>query len=185
MKTLSEFGDRLVNFTGAFALLLTLSFALPARLSAQIVGATVSGTLVDSSGAVTPGVSISIKNVATGVTTNTATNGGGFYTIPNLQAGDYELTASAPGFSTQVRSGLTLTVGQELVLNLTLQVGRVTEKIQVTGEAPTVNLANSTLGGVANTTSVEELPLNGRSWTDLAALQPGVHFVNDQAPVGS
>jgi hypothetical protein len=185
MTTPSEFPDRLDHFTGAFALLILLSIAVPARLSAQIVGATVSGTLVDSSGAVTPGVSISIKNVATGVTTNAATNGGGFYTIPNLQAGDYELTASAPGFSTQVRSGLTLTVGQELVLNLTLQVGRVTEKVQVTGEAPTVNLANSTLGGVANTTSVEELPLNGRSWTDLAALQPGVHFVNDQAPVGS
>src|SRR6202030_2640962 len=100
-----------------------------------------------------------------------------------LRPGDYELTASAAGFSTQARSGITLTVGEELLLNLTMQVGRVTETVRVTGEAPTVNLVNATLGGVTNAETIEEIPLNGRSWTDLAALDPGVHFVQDQPPI--
>src|ERR1700726_4101422 len=162
-----------------------IGLVLPLRLSAQVVGATVSGTVSDTSGAVTPGVSISIKNVATGNTTNAVTNGVGFYIAPNLRAGDYELTASAAGFATQARSGITLTVGEELLLNLTMQVGRVTETVRVTGEAPTVNLVNATLGGVTNAETIEEIPLNGRSWTDLAALDPGVHFVQDQPPINA
>ena len=158
-------------------------FASPTWLPAQVVGGTISGTVVDASGAVTPGVTISIKSAATGVATNTVTNGVGFYSVPNLTPGNYDLTASATGFTTYVRSGITLAVGQELVLNLTLQVGRITAKVEVTGAAPTVNLANSTLGGITNRTTVQELPLNGRSWTDLAALQPGVHFVQNQPSI--
>ena len=164
---------------------IALLFALPAQLSAQVVGATVSGTITDPSGAVTPGVNVSIRNVDTGVVLSGVTNDVGLYRIPNLTPGRYEITASAKGFVTQVQSGIILTVGQELVLNLTLRVGGATEKVTVTGEAPTVNLANATMGGVNNSLTVQQLPLNGRSWTDLAALQPGVHFVNDQAPVGS
>src|ERR1700730_2408915 len=162
-----------------------IGLVLPPRLSAQVVGATVSGTVSDTSGAVTPGVSICIKNVATGNTTTAVTNGVGFYIAPNLRPGDYELTASAAGFATQARSGITLTVGEELLLNLTMQVGRVTETVRVTGEAPTVNLVTATLGGVTNAETIEEIPLNGRSWTDLAALDPGVHFVQDQPPINA
>ncbi|MGB2887674.1 MAG: TonB-dependent receptor [Candidatus Acidiferrales bacterium] len=158
---------------------------LPAGLSAQVVGATVSGTVADASGAVAPGVSISVKNVATGTTTNAVTNGVGFYIAPNLPPGSYELTASAAGFTTQVRGGITLTVGEELLLNLTLQVGSATESIRVTAEPPTVDLANATLGGVTSAKTIEEIPLNGRSWTDLAALEPGVHFVQDQPPINA
>src|SRR6202047_4509618 len=165
--------------------IICIGFVLPLRLSAQVVGATVSGTVADASGAVAPGVSISIKNVATGNTTNAVTNAVGFYIAPNLRAGDYELTASAAGFSTQSRSGITLTVGEELLLNLTMQVGRVSETVRVTGEAPSVNLVNATLGGVTNAETIEEIPLNGRSWTDLAALDPGVHFVQDQPPINA
>ena len=75
----------------------------PSRLSAQVVGATVSGTVVDASGAATPGVTISFKNVATGNIRNAVTNEVGFYIAPNLQAGNYELTASAPGFATSAK----------------------------------------------------------------------------------
>jgi hypothetical protein len=149
------------------------------------VGATVSGTVVDASGAATPGVMISFKNVATGNIRKAVTNQVGFYIAPNLQAGNYELTASAAGFATQVRSGMILNVGQELLLNLTMNVGRVTESIRVTTPAPTVELANATLGGVTDAKTIEEIPLNGRSWTDLAALEPGVHFVQDQPPINA
>src|ERR1700732_638876 len=104
----------------ALGMLMVVQFSVPLRLPAQVVGATVSGTAVDASGAVVSGATILIKNLANGNTTKAVTNGVGFYIAPNLPAGDYELAASATGFATQVRSGITLTVGQQLLLNLTL-----------------------------------------------------------------
>jgi Carboxypeptidase regulatory-like domain len=131
-----------------------MGWLAPARLSAQVVGATVSGSVVDASGAVALGVDISIKNMATGNTTKAVTNGVGFYIAPNLPAGDYEITVAATGFATQVRRGITLTVGQQLLLNLTLKVGSATESVIVTAEAPTVNLVNSNLGGVTDSKTI-------------------------------
>ena len=177
----SEFKSTCVRFAAILALL--LSFSLPARVSAQVVGATISGTVTDASGSKMPGVDISITNVGTGIVTTTATKGEGTFTVPNLQPGNYEISASAKGFSTLVRKGITLTVGQELILNLSLQVGGVNEQVTVTAEAPTVNLANATLSGLIEQRTVQELPLNGRSWTDLATLQPGVHQSQDQPPI--
>ena len=167
------------------ALTAIASLVLPVRISAQVVGATISGTVTDSSGAKTPGVNIAIANTATGIVSNAATNAVGVFSVPNLQPGNYQVTASAPGFSTLVRDGITLTVGQELVLNLALQVGAVTEHVTVNAEAPTVNLANATIGGLVSENTVVELPLNGRSWTDLAALQAGVHFSQNQPPINA
>jgi len=164
---------------------LLLVFAAPARISAQMVGATISGTVVDATGAVVPNVKIVIKNTSTGSVANAATNGVGVFNAPNLPPGTYEFTASATGFSSLVRDRVTLTVGQELVLNLTLQVGNTTQQIEVSTEAPTVDLANATVGGVVTQTTVEALPLNGRSWSDLAILAPGVHTVGNQPAISS
>jgi hypothetical protein len=177
----SEFKGTCVRFAAFLALL--LSFSLPARVSAQVVGATISGTVTDSSGSKMPGVDISITNVGTGIVTTTVTKSEGTFGVPNLQPGNYEISASAKGFSTLLRKGITLTVGQELILNLSLQVGGVNETVTVTAEAPTVNLANATISGVIEQRAVQELPLNGRSWTDLAILQPGVHQSQDQPPI--
>jgi carboxypeptidase family protein len=157
----------------------------PTRLSAQVVGATMSGTVSDTSGGVVPNANISVKNVSTGITRITVTNGAGLYSVPNLQPGPYEITASASGFNTDVRTGITLNVGQELVLNFTVKPGMAAQKVEVNAEAPTVNLANATLGGINDSTTVAELPLNGRSWTDLATLQPGVHLSQDQPPINA
>jgi len=162
---------------------LFLTAALSSRVSAQVVGATISGTVTDASGSKMPGVNIAITNIGTGITTNSVTKGEGTFTVPNLQPGNYEVSASQKGFSTMVRKGITLTVGQELILNLALQVGSVNEQVTVTAEAPTVNLANATISGVIEQHTVQELPLNGRSWTDLAVLQPGVHQSQDQPPI--
>jgi hypothetical protein len=148
---------------------------------AQVVGATLSGTVTDPSGAVIPDTQISIKNIATGLTRAVTTDAAGFYTAPNLLPGSYEITATASGFSTEVQPDIALTVGAQQVLNFTLRVGQVTEKIQVTGAAPTVQLATSSISAVVNSTTVRELPLNGRSWTDLATLQPGVNAIQTQA----
>ena len=167
-----------------FAVLI-LGFVCPTMLDAQVVGATVSGTITDASGAATPGVVVAIKNVATSSITNVVTNGDGFYIAPNLPAGEYQITVSAPGFATQVRGGIILTVGQQLLLNLGLKIGSTTDTVIVNSEVPTVELGNATIGGVTNATTIEEIPLNGRSWTDLANLEPGVHFVQDQPPISA
>jgi hypothetical protein len=107
------------------------------------------------------------------------------YSAPNLQPGPYEINASASGFNTDVRTGITLNVGQELVLNFTLKPGMASQTVEVNAEAPAVNLANATLGGINDSRTVAELPLNGRSWTDLATLQPGVHLAQDQPPINA
>ena len=183
MRTRLGFTTRLV--ASALVSVVLLGFALPARISAQMVGATISGTVTDPTGAVVAGVKIVVKNVSTGSVANAGTNAVGVFNAPNLQPGTYDLTASANGFATLVRSHIVLTVGQELVLNLTLQVGNTTQQIEVTTEAPTVDLANATVGGLVNGTTVEELPLNGRSWSDLAILAPGVHTVGNQPAISS
>jgi hypothetical protein len=159
-----------------FALSLFVSF--PAH--SQVVGANLSGTVKDASGAVIPEATVSIKNVATGVMREVTVDAAGFYSAPNLLPGDYDVTTSAPGFSTQVQTGITLTVGAQQVLNILMMLGQVTEKVEVTSEAPAVELATSSLGAVVNSTTVTELPLNGRSWSDLAALQPGVNASETQ-----
>jgi hypothetical protein len=159
---------------------LMLSVSICAQLSAQVAGATLSGTVTDASRAAVSGARISVKNLATGVTRDLQSDVAGFYAVPNLVPGNYEVKISAPGFATAVRTGITLTVGAQQVLNSTLQVGPTTQTITVTTDAPTVELASSSLSAVVNSTTVHELPLNGRSWTDLATLQPGVNAIQTQ-----
>ena len=158
---------------------------LASRLYAQVAGATLTGTVTDSSHAGIPKAQVTITDVATDVARNAVTDNVGFYTAPNLLPGTYDVSVTAPGFSTEVRTGVTLTVGAKQVLDIAMRVGQVSERVQVTGEAPTVELASSTIGAVVNSTTVRELPLNGRSWTDLATLQPGVVAIETQLPFTS
>ncbi len=164
---------------------LTLILFLPVPVHAQVTGATVSGTVTDASGAGIPRAQVSIKNIATGITSTNAADALGFYTAPNLQPGTYEMSVSAPGFSTEVRSGITLQVGAQQVLNFTLQVGSVAAKVEVTSAAPVVDLASSSIADVVGSKTVVELPLNGRDWTTLAILQPGVHTIPTQAGINA
>jgi carboxypeptidase family protein/TonB-dependent receptor-like protein len=165
--------------------LLVLSMLVTGRLYAQVAGATLSGTVTDASGAVIPTAHVSITNLATGLTRSVSTDSAGFYSAPNLLPGNYEVTTTAPGFATRVQTGITLTVGEEQVLNYMLPLRQVTEKVQVTGEAPSVQLATSSIGAVVNSTTVRELPINGRSWSDLATLQPGVSAILTQPDISS
>ena len=163
------------------ALALVLFSSIPAH--SQTAGGTFTGTVTDSSGGVLPNAQVTIKDAATGVSTTTATNVDGLYRVPNLLPASYDITVSAPGFATAVRSGVELTVGATLALNFTLKVGQVTEQVQVTGEAAAVELASSTLSATVQSTTVRELPLNGRDWASLATLQPGVAVVHSQDQV--
>ena len=152
----------------------------PSQLRAQVSGATLTGSVTDPSGAVIPNARVSIKNTATGIVTAVTTNSAGLYVVPNLIPGPYQVTVSTQGFQTEVRSGITLTVGAQQVLNISLRIGQTTQTISVSGQAPTVQLASSTLAAQVNSVTVRQLPLNGRDWASLATLQPGVAQVRTQ-----
>src|ERR1700686_180681 len=111
---------------------------------AQVAGATVTGTVTDPSGANIPNAQVSMTNSDTGITTNVTTNSAGFYATPNLIPGPYQVTIRSEGFQTVIRSGIELAVGAHQVLDISLTVGQMTQEIQVTGEAPTVELSSST-----------------------------------------
>jgi outer membrane receptor protein involved in Fe transport len=153
------------------------------QVYAQVAGAMLTGTVKDSSGAYIPNAQVAITDVATGVTRTVSPGGAGLYTAPNLLPATYEIRVTAMGFSTALQKGITLTVGEQQVLDFTMRVGQMSQTVEVTTEAPTVELTSSELGATVNSTTVRELPLNGRSWTDLANLQPGVVAAETHAEV--
>ncbi|MBI4464600.1 MAG: carboxypeptidase regulatory-like domain-containing protein, partial [Acidobacteria bacterium] len=155
-----------------FALLLLSSH--PA--AAQITGAAISGVVEDPTGARIPGATMEIKNLDTGISRTTTTDAQGRFTAPSLSLGRYQVSASASGFQTSVRTGITLTVGREAVVNFALEVGAVAQRVEVTGEAPLVNTTSATVGELVAEKEILELPLNGRSYEHLAFLEPGVIF---------
>jgi hypothetical protein len=163
----------------ALALCLTLFWSMPAE--AQVSGATMSGLITDPSGAGIPNASVSIKNMGTGEVREVPTNGDGFYSAPNLLPGKYEVTITAQGFNKVVQKGITLTVGAQQALNLSLKVGQVNQTVEVTAAPPEVQTSSSTVSSTVDARTVRELPLNGRDWTSLASLEPGVSNIADQA----
>ena len=167
---------RNISATVSAVALVALCALLPTPVRAQVVGATLSGTITDPSGAAIPGAKISIKNQSTAEVTSVTSDSAGFYSVPNLVPAGYEVSISASGFRTEV-TNVTLTVGAQQTLNVPMQVGQATQTVEVTGAAAAVQLASSSLSAQVNSTTVRELPLNGRSWTDLATLQPGVASV--------
>src|SRR5882757_6452263 len=155
-----------------------LMVSLP--IHAQVTGATISGTITDASGGVIVGAGISVRNTATGIIRNTTTDSAGFYAVPNLAPGNYEVKVEAKGFSTAVQSNLALAVGAQQTLNIPMKVGETSQTVQVTEAAPQIELTSSTLTGQVESATILELPLNGRDWTSLATLQPGVNLIENQ-----
>jgi len=141
---------------------------------AQTSTATILGVVKDTSGALVPGVSITVKHTESGLTRTVVSGERGGYNVPLLPVGAYEITTTMPGFKQAVRSGINLVVGQEAVVDLTLEVGAVGEQVTVTEEAPLVNTTTSSTSGVITEQQVKELPLNGRSFDQLITLNVGV-----------
>jgi hypothetical protein len=139
----------------------------------QGFSAAISGSVRDASGAVIPQATVTVRNTETGLTRITETGANGNYSLPSLPVGPYELTVEKPGFRQLVRSGITLSVAQEAVLNLTLEVGNVTQTVEVTGEAPLVNTTLASTSGLVSAQQVKDLPLNGRSFDQLLTLNTG------------
>jgi hypothetical protein len=149
-------------------------------LHAQTTSAELQGAIHDPSGAVIPNADISVENVATGIVRTTKSNSAGIFNVPDLQPSEYAMTVSANGFATQRRTNIGLTVGAQQVLNITLTPSAVASTIEVTAAAPGVELASASLAGVEDAKTTRELPLNGRDWTQLALLQPGVSAIRTQ-----
>src|SRR5882762_3240855 len=164
-----------VRSFGRFVTAIVVLIALPMCLVfAQTSTATILGVVKDTSGAVVPGVSITVKHTESGLTRTVVSSERGGYNVPLLPVGAYEITTTMPGFKQMVRSGINLVVGQEAVVDLTLEVGANAEQVTVTEEAPLVNTTTSSTSGVITEQQVKELPLNGRSFDQLITLNVGV-----------
>ena len=153
---------------------------MPVSLPAQVAGARIAGTIVDSTRAVVPSAHVTIKNTATGFRRELVTDESGHYSAPNLSPGPYTVTVSAMGFKSEVHSGLTLSVGDDIEVNSTLEIGSASESVDVHGETPALETNNAALSAVVDGRTVRELPLNSRDWTQLAALEPGVAQIRTQ-----
>ncbi|MBI2817183.1 MAG: TonB-dependent receptor [Acidobacteria bacterium] len=140
----------------------------------QVTTGTISGMVSDSSGGAIPAAEVVILNEDTNVSRVLKADAAGRYSAPSLNPGRYRVTASLQGFQTEVRSGIQLTVGRDAIVNFDLQVGQVTEQIEVTGEAPLVQTRESAVSYLVDDRTIRELPLNGRDIGQLILLNPGV-----------
>jgi hypothetical protein len=155
-----------------FALAVGLVIALPAR--AQNVGASIQGTVTDASGQAIAGAHVAVRNVGTGDARELVTEATGRYHAPLLPPGEYEVKVAATGFQTVERRGIRLTVGQDGVVNVALEIGKMSEELVVAGDVSRVNLTSGAVSGLVGEKEIRDLPLNGRSFQQLALLQPGV-----------
>ncbi len=152
---------------------LVILVALPA--DAQVSLASVTGVVADSADAVIPGASVTISNVDTGIVTEGETNESGYYTVLSLIPGTYELVIASEGFRRFVRPNVELETGQQLRLDAELEIGALTETVTVTSAAPSINLEQGAVkGDVIVYEEIQDLPLDGRDFMNLAFLVPGV-----------
>jgi hypothetical protein len=153
-------------------LFLLLLAAIP--IFAQAPTATIGGVVKDATGGTVAGANVTATNVDTGVARTQPTGDDGAYRFPALPVGNYEVQVMKDGFQTFDRKGLTLLVGQDVNVDVQLQVGSTGQTVTVTEEAPQVNTTNATTGGIVDEQQVADLPLNGRNLVDLTLLQAGV-----------
>jgi hypothetical protein len=154
-----------------------LLFLSTSGLNAQATTATVLGTVTDPSGAAIPGATVQVRNTGTSQTQETVTDAQGRFQIPELGLGEYDIHASKQGFSTAVRTGVTLTVGSQTVIDFSLTVGQQQQTVTVEGAVSQVETNSSAVSNLVEATQMRELPLNGRNFGELILLAPGVQAV--------
>jgi outer membrane receptor protein involved in Fe transport len=157
----------------ALAAALLLPFFGPGSGIAQTSFGTITGIIRDTSGAVLPDASVTVTNEQTGLTRQATTDGSGAYTVPSLPPAVYTVSAELKGFKKGVASKVNLEVTQTLRVDIALQVGEISQTVEVQAEAPLLQSETSTVGTVISNKQVVELPLNGRSFTELTYLIPG------------
>ena len=154
---------------GLLVLMLSGSLAM-----AQLTTGNISGTVQDETGAVVPGVEVTIANVDTGIVRNTISSDEGRYAVPNLAPGPYRVRAELIGFQTSVRDGIQLTAGRNAIVDLVLRIGEVATEVVVSGEAALLETSTATVSNLVAEQQVVDLPLNNRDLVQLTYLQPGV-----------
>lgn len=167
---------RVLLLVGLSLLLAVSGFAQTAR---------VGGKVTDQQGGVLPGATVSITNVATGLSSEVVSNAAGSYLFPALDPGEYRLNITMPGFAGYVREGIILAIGQGITMDAQLQVEGVTETVTVTGESPMISTRESKVGGVVDTEQIQNVPINTRDVQQLALLVPGAKRANNFDPTKS
>ena len=169
--------SKIRNCFGMFVLALAL--CLSGQLFAGVT-ASISGTVTDPSGAVVAGATVIATNIDTGVATTQTTNASGFYSFQSLALGNYTIDVNQPGFKEYAQTGLVLDVNSALTVDVKLQVGSATEKVEVSSTALHVDTESTQMGEVITGREMTDVPLVTRSYTDLLALQPGVVGTSSQ-----
>jgi hypothetical protein len=165
--------------TAGLSLALLLTLSLTGSLHAQTSLGQIAGNVVDATGGVLPGATITITNVGTQAVRTITSDSSGFYTATNLAIGNYSITVAKSGFRGETRTGLSINADAHLSANFELQVGATTEAVTVTAiQGETLNTTSGELAHVIDSKQVENLPLNGRNYTQLMTLVPGAVVTN-------
>ena len=157
-----------------FVIRLTIFLLIAGLVLAQTATSRITGTVNDASGALVPGAMVTARNEATGVTYTQTTTEAGLYGFPSLPVGTYTITVTLPGFKTATKTGNTLEVNTPLVINMSLEVGGITETVSIAAETEVLQTTNAVIGNVVERKAIADLPLNGRNPLALIALEPGV-----------
>ncbi len=168
-----------------WTILLLLIVGLTSLAWGQVVGASLSGTVTDDSGAGMPKAAVTITNLETGAERQLVTDEAGRYSAPSIPVGPYQVSAEKAGFSTQVKTGINLVVGQKTTVDLMLPVGELKQVVTIEEAAAVVSVSNQAMSGVVNERQVKDLPLNGRSYDGLMALNPSVVNYTSQRSGGT
>src|SRR5579872_292752 len=172
---------RMGDFPMRVRAILACVVLMAGSLAAQTFRGTILGSVTDASGAVVPGASVKVHNVNTGQDRVTVTTADGTYAVPELPVGTYSVTVTQKGFQTSITNTVAVDVASERRVDVSLKPGQVNEQVEVSGESlPTIETTNNTLGGVLTQETVKDLPINGRDYTKLIFLNPGVAGSPDQ-----
>ena len=170
-----------MNSKGCVVLLLVLLVVTATFVSAQTFRGTILGTVSDTSGAVVSGATVRVRNIATGLERTTETTAEGNYSIAELPIGTYSVTVTQPGFQTAVTSNVVVDVATERRVDIALKLGQVSDTVEVSGEAlAQVDTTSDDLGGTLDAQTIANIPVNGRDYTKLIYLNPGVAGSPDQ-----
>ncbi len=169
----------LVVVLAIFTSLLTAS-AVRAQASASLTG-----KATDTSGAAVPGAQLTVTNVETRSSRSATTEDDGSYRVLSLPVGNYEIEVGKQGFRTEKRTGINLVVGQEAIIDFTLEVGQVSQTVTVSAEAPVVNVTTADVSGLVGEATIKDLPLNGRSFDNLITLNSGSANLNALHPLAA
>jgi hypothetical protein len=168
----------------AAALAALFLFCLVPAAYSQLSSGAILGTVTDSSGAVIPGVSITVTNLGTRLVREAVSNESGNYRVDLLPIGDYQIEANLPGFRKEVRKGVNVSIDSRVRIDFALPVGDVSEVINVEGQAPIVQTDSSGVGVVVEERKIAALPLNGRNFSQLAYIVPGAYAPRPNSQIG-